>query len=152
MFGQPLLDWPVWAAVVTCGFTAQVFKLVVYSAAKGHFDLAILTHGRGLPSLQATILTCLLATVVMRSGWTSSQAAFALVFAVIVIHDTVKLRRAASRQREMVYHLVASLPEGGPLHRRVADYLDPRTHQVSHVVVGMLFGALFGLAFGLRSG
>ena len=147
-----LAQWPVWTVVVGCGLLGQLFKLLVYSVARRRFDLAILARGRGLPSLQASSLACLLVVVVLRSGWDSAQAAFALVFAVIVVHDTVKLRLAATRQREVVFHLVASLPEAGEFHRRVADYLDPRMHQVSHVAVGMVFGGLFGLAFGIQPG
>jgi acid phosphatase family membrane protein YuiD len=147
-----LEQWPVWTVVISCGFLSQLFKLVVYSVTKRHFDLALIAQGRGLPSLQATSLSCLLVLVVMRFGWHSGQASFALVFAVIVIHDTVKLRVAASRQREVVYHLVASLPDQGQFHQRVAGYLDPRRHQVSHVAMGMAFGALFGLAFGSMPG
>ena len=149
---EQIPSWPVWAVVVSCGVTSQLIKLAVYSAMKRHFDLAVIAQGRGLPSLPATSLSCLLVLVVMRSGWNSSQAAFALVFAVIVIHDTVKLRIASTRQREVLYHLVASLPDEGQIHKRVADYLDPRSHQVSHVAVGMVFGALFGLAFGSQPG
>ena len=105
-----------------------------------------------MPSLQATVLSCLLVLVGMRSGWNSGQAAFALVFAVIVVHDTVKLRVAASRQRRVVYHLVASLPDAGHFHQRVAGYLDPRIHQKSHVAAGVVFGGLFALALGITPG
>lgn len=147
-----LADWPVWLVVTVCGVLGQLFKLAVYSVTKRHLDLALIAQGRGLPSLQATVLSCLLVLVVVRSGWNSSQAAFALIFAVIVIHDTVKLRVAASRQREVVYHLVASLPEAGQFHQRVAGYLDPRRHQTSHVSAGVMFGGLFALAFGITPG
>ena len=147
-----LADWPIWLVVIVCGALVQLFKLVVYSTAKRCFDLALIAQGRGLPSLQATVLSCLLVLVGMRSGWNSGQAAFALVFAVIVVHDTVKLRVAASRQREVVFHLVASLPEAGQFHQRVAGYLDPRLHQTSHVAVGVVFGSLFALAFGIAPG
>jgi len=147
-----IADWPVWLVVTVCGAMGQAFKLAVYSTTKRHFDLALIAQGSGLPSLQATVLSCLLVLVVMRSGWNSGQAAFALVFAVIVIHDTVKLRVAASRQRKAVYHLVASLPDAGHFHQRVAGYLDPRIHQTSHVVAGVVFGSLFALAFGIEPG
>lgn len=150
--GEQISIWPVWAVVVSCGVISQLSKLAIYSVMKRHFDLALVAQGRGLPSLPATSLSCLLVLVVMRSGWNSSQAAFALVFAVIVIHDTVKLRIASTRQRAVLFHLVASLPEEGQIHKRVADYLDPRSHQVAHVALGMVFGALFGLAFGSQPG
>jgi len=147
-----LADWPIWLVVTACGTLGQLIKLVVYSTTKRHFDLALIAQGRGLPSLQSVVLSCLLVLVSMRSGWNSSQAAFALVFAVIVIHDTVKLRVATTRQREVVYHLVASLPDAGHFHQRVAGYLDPRLHQRSHVVAGVVFGGLFALAFGIAPG
>ncbi len=147
-----LSDWPIWLVVIVCGALGQVFKLVVYSTTKGHLDLALIAQGSGLPSLQASVLSCLLVLVAIRSGWNSGFTAFALVFAVIFIHDTVKLRVAASRQREVVYHLVASLPDAGHFHQRVAGYLDPRVHQKSHVAAGVVFGGLFALAFGIAPG
>jgi len=147
-----LADWPIWLVVTVCGALGQLFKLVVYSITKRHFDLALIAQGRGLPSLQANVLSCLLVLVGVRTGWNSGQAAFALVFAVIVIHDTVKLRVAASRQRKVVYHLVASLPDAGHFHQRVAGYLDPRLHQTSHMAAGVVFGGLFALAFGIAPG
>jgi acid phosphatase family membrane protein YuiD len=145
-------EWPIWLVVIVSGTVSQLFKLTVYSITKRHFDLAVAVHGGGLPSLQAVILSCMLALVVVRCDWSSGEAAFALVFAVIVIHDTVKLRVASSRQREVVFHLVASLPDAGEFHQRVATYLDPRLHQISHVVSGVLFGSLFALAFGIAPG
>jgi len=147
-----LSDWPIWLVVIACGVLGQLFKLVVYSVTKRHLDLALVAQGSGLPSLQASVLTCLLVLVGLRSGWNSSHTAFALVFAVIFIHDTVKLGVAASRQREVAYHLVVSLPDTGHLHQRVAGYLDPRVHQKSHVATGVVFGGLFALAFGIAPG
>jgi acid phosphatase family membrane protein YuiD len=144
-----LPEMPIWVLVIGCGALGQLFKLTVYSIIKRRFDLALIAQGRGLPSLQSTVLSCLLVLVGLRSGWTSGLTAFALVFAVIVIHDTVKLRVAAGRHRVAAYHLVVSLPEAGHLHQRVADYLDPRHHQTSHVAAGVVFGSLFALAFGI---
>ncbi len=145
-------EWPIWLVVILSGAVSQLFKLAVYSITKRHFDLAVVAQGGGLPSLQAVILSCMFSLTVVRCSWSSGETAFALVFAVIVIHDTVKLRVASSRQREVVFHLVASLPDAGEFHQRVATYLDPRIHQVSHVVAGMLFGGLFALAFGITPG
>jgi acid phosphatase family membrane protein YuiD len=150
MLGQG--SWPVWLLVILSGLAGQMIKLLVYSVLNRHLMLAVLARSFGLPSLQANILSCLLVVVVMRSGWATSAAGFALVFAVIGIHDRVKLRLASERQREAVFHLVASLPEAGHFQQRVADYLDPRTHHPVHVVSGVAFGGLFGLAFGSLPG
>jgi len=147
-----MTHWPIWAVVLACGVIAQLVKLVAYSLTNRHFAVAVLAHGHGLPSLPTAVLACLFALTLARQGWRSAEAGFALVFMVIVVHDTIKLRFAASRQREVLYRLVDSLPDAGPYHQRVSGYLDPRTHHPAHVVIGCLFGALFGLAFGVSAG
>ncbi len=147
-----LQDWPAWLVVFGCVLGTQLAKFLVYSLTQRRLALGVLGQNYGVPSLTASVLTCLLVLVSMRQGWSSSLAGFALVFAVISVHDTIKLRVAASRQREVVFRLVESLEDAGPFHLRVADYLDPRIHHPAHVVAGVLFGSLFALAFGLSSG
>lgn len=143
---------PAWLVIMGCVLGTQLAKLLLYSLTQRRFALGVLGQSHGVPSLTASVLACLLVLVSMRQGWNSSQAGFALVFAVIAVHDTIKLRVAASRQRQIVFQLVASLDEAGPFHLRVANYLDPRTHHPDHVAAGMLFGSFFALAFGLSSG
>jgi acid phosphatase family membrane protein YuiD len=145
-------DWPAWLVLAGCGFGTQMTKVMVYSLTHRKLVLAVLGQNYGVPSFTSSVMTCLLVLVVMRQGWNSSQAGFALVFAVIAIHDTIKLRVAARRQRQVVFRLVENLENAGPFHLRVADYLDPRTHHPAHVAGGILFGSLFALAFGLSSG
>lgn len=139
--------WPIWVVVLACGLAAQVAKTLVYSLLNRRFAFLHLAQGHGFPSLQAALLSCLLVLTLRRPEATAGHAGFALVFAVIVIHDTVKLRLMASRQREAVVRLVHVLPGAGEFHQRVADYLDPRTHHPVHVAAGVAWGAVFGLAF-----
>mgnify|MGYP001826720486 CR=1 FL=1 len=143
---EPAL-WPIWVVVLLCGLAGQVVKTLVYSLLNRRPALALLAQGHGFPSLQAGLLSCLLFLTLRRPEATSGEAGFALVFAVIVIHDTVKLRLMASRQREAVVRLVHVLPGAGEFHQHVADYLDPRTHHPIHVAAGVAWGALFALAF-----
>ena len=149
---QAPLRWPIWAVVLACGLAGQILKAVVYSILNRHAAFTYLAQGHGFPSLQASLLSCLLVLTLRRPEATASQAAFALVFAVIVIHDTVKLRILTSRQRETVVRLVHVLPGVGEFHNRVADYLDPRTHHPIHVAAGLAWGTVFALAFTLTAG
>lgn len=142
---------PIWAAVLLCGASAQLAKFLIYSVTNRHLAIRAVAQSHGLPSLPTAVLACLLVLTVLRTGWVSGASGFALVFAVIVVHDTVKLRVATSLQREVLYRLVETLPDAGPFHLRMAGYLDPRTHHPAHVVVGGIFGALFALAFGMRA-
>ena len=141
-------DWPLWAQVAACAAAAQAVKFALYSVVGRRPAAAAFLQGCGAPSLPAAVLSCLLALMVIHRGWRSSEASLALVLAVVAVHDTVKLRRAATRQREVVHAIVSSEPAAGPFRRRVAGYLDPLTHHPAHVAAGVAFGVLFAVAAG----
>jgi len=145
-------DVPSWVVVVACGIFTQVLKLILYSIARKRFALTAVAQGNGLPSLPAALLACLTVLVSLRRGWTSPEAGFALVFAVIVVHDTLKMGWLADRQREALVRLLDHLDERGDRGRRALEYLDPRAHNPAHVAVGLVLGGVFALAFGLGRG
>ena len=140
---------PAWAVVALCGVLNQVLKLILYSVARKRVALTAVAQGNGLPSLPASLLACLTVLVSLRSGWGSPEAGFALVFAVIVVHDTLKMGWLADRQREVLVHLLDHLDERAPRERRALEYLDPRAHHPAHVAVGLVLGGVFALAFGI---
>jgi acid phosphatase family membrane protein YuiD len=137
---------PTWAAVAVCGLLAQLVKLVLYSAARRHLALTAFAQGNGLPSLPAALLTCLTVLVTLRVGWTAPETGFALVFAVIVVHDSLKLGWLADRNREALVRILAHVETSGGAERRALAYLDPRAHHPAHVAAGIVFGGLFALA------
>jgi len=132
--------------VLLCALFNQLLKLLLYSLAGQRLNLAVVAQNHGLPSSSAAVLACLLVSVWLRSGWSDAETGFVLVFSVIVIHDTVKLRRAASRQREVVFALATGLGADSRFRTLMADYLDPRSHHPVHVAVGVVLGGLFALA------
>ena len=138
----------VWELVAACALAGQAAKFIVYSLVARRPVTTALFQGYGAPSLPAAVLSCLLVLMVIDLGWRSGEASFALVLAVVAVHDTVKLRRAATLQREIVHAIVTTEPAAGELRRRVAGYLDPLSHHPAHVVAGILFGALFAVAAG----
>lgn len=140
-------NWPIWLVVALCGVFTQSIKLILYSVTRKKVALPLLAQGNGLPSLPATLFGCLLVLVIFREGWQSAEAAFALVFAVIGVHDTVKLSGMAERQREVLVTLLREADRPGDLRRGVAEVLDPRAHHPAHVVAGLVLGVLFALAF-----
>lgn len=142
-----LAAWPAWLVVMACGLVCQVLKMVVYSLNGRRLLPQALFQGRGLPSLTGVVCGCLLASTVLRSGWQSAEASFALVFGVIVVHDTVKLSGLAERQRRTVLHLQTALEGRSKGSRQVARLLDPRAHHPAHVALGVVLGGLFALAF-----
>jgi acid phosphatase family membrane protein YuiD len=138
--------WPAWLVVMLGGLVFQILKTVVYSLNARRLLPEALFQGRGVPSLTGVVCGCLLAATILRSGWQASETSFALVFGVILVHDTVKLSGLADRQRATVLRLQATLDEARGGRRQVAVLLDPRAHHPAHVAVGVVLGALFALA------
>lgn len=145
-------DWPIWSLVIACGAAAQLAKLLAYSVARRRLILPMVTRSTGPPSLHASSMSCLVTLMGLRQGWGATETAAALVLAVVVIHDAVRLRGVREEQRLAVHVLVSEVPDARVLRQRVLDYLDPRAHHPAHVGIGVLFGVLFALAFGSPSG
>lgn len=143
---------PVWLVVVLCGLSSQIVKAVAYSLTQRRFSFGVLAQTYGLPSLPSTLLTCLMVMTGLRAGWESGEFGFSMIFAVIVIHDVVRVRAAASEQRQAIFRLMETLDHVGPFHLKVANFLDIRTHHPVHVGYGVVFGGLFALAFGMPAG
>ncbi len=143
---------PVWLVVGLCGLCSQTIKAIAYTLTQRKFSFGVLTQTYGLPSLPATLLTCLMVMTGLRAGWHSGEFGFSLIFAVIVIHDVVRVREAASEQRQAIFRLMEKLEDAGPFHLKVANFLDIRTHHPLHVGYGVVFGGLFALAFGFPAG
>ena len=104
--------WPPWAVVLGAAFACQALKTVAYGLVERRFSPVLFLQSVGLPSLPATVLSCLLVLTTMWHGWGSSETGFALVFVVIMVHDTLKLGGAARRQREVLFRIVDHLPTG----------------------------------------
>jgi len=144
--------YPIWAVVLVGGLCCQAIKVILYGLPRRKLPLFMLMQSAGLPSLAAWTSACLLTLVVLRCGWTSAEAGFAVAFAVIGFHDALKLGGAAVDQQRALFLVLDRLEISGSLARRAVEYLDPRFHHPAHLVLGAVFGSLFGLAFGLGRG
>jgi acid phosphatase family membrane protein YuiD len=138
---------PIWAVVLLCGLCNQLVKLAATSLARGRLTIAVLGHSTGLPSLHAATMTCLAVSIALHDGAGAATTGVALVMAVIVLHDAMRLKGAAQQQRRSVYRLIRNVPGGTAFGGRVADYLDVRAHHPVPVLAGGLLGAFFALAF-----
>ncbi|MFH1843338.1 MAG: divergent PAP2 family protein [bacterium] len=140
---------PIWGMVLLCGIIAQMCKLLIYSLLQKRLALSVLGQSVGLPSLHAAVLSCMTVLLTIESGWHATATSLALVFTVIVVHDTIRLKGENLQQRIVLHELIDNLAADSAFQRRIATLLTVRAHQPFHVAIGALFGLLFALAFGL---
>jgi acid phosphatase family membrane protein YuiD len=135
-------------AAVSC----QVAKFAAYSVAQRRLNLSILAQSAGLPSLHAVVGSSLLGLLILHTGPGSPETSAALLFLVITVFDSVRVRGAAQAQRRIVHDLVLRSAQASLLQRRVATYLDLMAHAPVHVAVGLVWGGLFAVAFAAPPG
>jgi acid phosphatase family membrane protein YuiD len=136
---------PIWVLVVLCGAAAQLLKFLLYTARERRPALHVLGESIGLPSLHAAVLTCLTVLLGARLGWSATVTAVSLVFSVLVVHDTIRLKGASQKQRVVLRRLVAATAPEGRFQAQLADLLHDRWHRPLHVAIGVLFGLSFAL-------
>jgi hypothetical protein len=137
----------IWILVLIAAASCQVAKTAAYSVAQRRLNLAVLAQSAGLPSLHAVVGSSLLVLLILNTGFGSTESAVALVFLVITVFDSVRVRGAAQAQRRIVHGLVLRSAQASELQRRVVKYLDPLAHAPVHVAVGLVWGGLFAMAF-----
>jgi acid phosphatase family membrane protein YuiD len=144
------LVWPIWVLVLLCGAATQVTKLVLYSVVERRLALHVLGESVGLPSLHASVLTCLTTLLTLQYGWQATMTGLSLVLTVIVLHDVMRVKGASQAQNAVLAQLVAYIPQAGSLQRGVTSLLTSFAHQPFHVAMGALYGLIFALATGTR--
>lgn len=138
----------IWVVVLIAVAAGQLIKLVLYSVTQRRLRLAALGQSAGLPSVHATCGGSLVGACVLRTGWSSTASAVALVFAAITVFDAMRVRSAAEQQRRVLHDLIRLTPDMGRWRRYAALYLDVVAHTPTHVAAGLVWGFLFALALG----
>ena len=139
---------PIWVLVLLCALAGQLLKFLAYSARQRRLVLRVLSESIGLPSLHATVLTCLTVLLGMRMGWGATATAVSQVLGVLVVHDAIRLKGESQQQRVVLRQLVAATTSEGRFQRQLAALLHDRWHRPLHVASGMLFGLSFALIVG----
>lgn len=116
----------------------QVFKVISGSIAEKRLKPRYFFKSGGMPSSHAAFVAALCVAVGIKSGIASDVFAVSAVFAVIVIHDAVRLRGTVEKQGQVIRTLASDRPD--------VDVDLPKTigHNMSEIIVGILVGAACG--------
>ena len=130
----PLATWAI----------AQVIKFAL-AAFKGRIDFKNLYASGGMPSVHSAVVCSLAVTAFLVDGVGSHLFGFTAIFAVIVMYDSLGVRRAAGEQAVALNLLIAEAGKNHSIGRK--PLREVLGHTPTEAVVGAALGILLACVF-----
>jgi len=131
-----LSDYNIVLIPLLVGFSAQILKFVIYSAKNGMKWEYVFTHGH-MPSAHTAFVISAVTSVGYYAGTTSGVFALAVIFAVLIIDDALRLRMYLGDQGRYLNMLINELPVDKRKFPRLKERIG---HRLSEVLVGGALG------------
>ena len=127
---------------------AQLLKAVIDAAVSKTFKVSRLVGDGGMPSGHSATVMSLATIVGLTEGFRSISFAIAMIFAIVVMHDAIGVRREAGKQARMIISMVDVL--GDYLIEKDKKIKDEKLKVlVGHTPLQVVCGALLGLAIAI---
>jgi len=131
-----LSDYNIVLIPLLVGLSAQILKFAIYSAKNGMKWEYVFTHGH-MPSAHTAFVISAVTSVGYYAGTTSGVFALAVIFAVLIIDDALRLRMYLGDQGRYLNMLVNELVVDKRKFPRLKERIG---HRLSEVVVGGALG------------
>lgn len=125
------------------GFITQITKFIIFSIKNGLDWNYFLTHGH-MPSFHSALVTSLVTTVAFIEGINSGEFAVALVLAMIMLDDALRVRMYLGDQGRYLNMLIQTLKFDQKKYPRLKEHVG---HRTSEVVVGVIYGFTLTILF-----
>ncbi len=146
------MDWfidaftnPILVVPIIAWFTAQMLKFIINFCINREFSVRRLTGDGGMPSGHAATVTALASMCGLLEGFSSPIFAVAMIFAVIVMHDAMGVRRETGKQAQTILNLTKALNEKIDEEEEKVK-TEKLKLMVGHTFVEVFVGALLGFA------
>jgi len=136
-----LESWAVFLIPIIVGFITQAIKFIMYSIKHGWNPSYALTHGH-MPSAHTAFIISLVTSVGWYEGLDSGAFAVAVILAIIVVDDAVRLRMYMGDQGRYLNMLIRQLPIDKDKFPRLKERIG---HRLSEVIVGGIFGFILSI-------
>jgi acid phosphatase family membrane protein YuiD len=122
---------------------AQLLKATIDAAVNKTFRLSRLFGDGGMPSGHSATVMSLATIVGLTDGFDSITFAIAMVFAIVVMHDAIGVRREAGKQARMILSMVEVLGDYlAETDKKIKD--EKLKVLVGHTPLQVICGALLG--------
>jgi len=128
---------------ILVGAITQITKFILFSIKNGIKWEYFFTHGH-MPSFHSALATSLVITVGFLDGINNGSFLIALVFALVIIDDALRVRMYLGDQGRYLNMLVQSLNLDPNKYPRLKEHVG---HRTSEVLVGIIYGAFLTILF-----
>ncbi|MDR0949724.1 MAG: divergent PAP2 family protein [Lachnospiraceae bacterium] len=141
-FFNTLMQNRIWMTA-TCGWiTAQVLKTLIHLLFTKEFVAERLVGSGGMPSSHSATVCALASSVCYEYGPGGFEFAVVFVFAIIVMHDAMGVRRETGRQAQLLNDIIKIFTDMG--HSDISPE-DKLKEFVGHTPLQVLAGAILGI-------
>lgn len=133
---------------------AQLLKFPIYYMKHGEVYFPIIFSTGSMPSSHTAFVISLATSIAIAEGTDSSVFALAVVFAMITLHDAVKVRGESGKQAIVINELVQMVEELGesinPRNDRKLRQEKLKTligHSGSEVLAGLILGIVWPIIY-----
>ncbi len=147
---RTLLESPVFLSALTSWFLAQLLKalVVLFRRRKPSVKdvaLTVLWKTGGMPSSHSSLVTSLAVSIGFSEGFTSNLFIVTLAFTLIVMRDSLGVRRSSGIQARVLNLLGRDVAEKTDVS--FTPVKEIQGHTPLEVIVGGLLGLFIGTAF-----
>jgi acid phosphatase family membrane protein YuiD len=147
-----LLENTIFLATATSLFIAQLLKMVIYMlhyrrrGLREVFGIALWRTG-GMPSSHSALVCCLTVSIAFEEGISSTSFVLSFWFALVVLRDSLGVRRSAGLQARALNNLGKQVLEKDNIDFHPVKEI--QGHSPLEVVVGGLLGIFIAAGFAL---
>lgn len=127
-------------ACVLTAIVSQIIKTIIAGVKQNKFDLSIFGTPGGMPSSHSAVVIAMTTAAYYEQG-VSALAIIAGTMAVIVIYDSLTLRKAVGKQSATINYMAKKLKFKG--YRSLKELFG---HTAFEVIVGSLLGYILAYA------
>ena len=134
-------------AMLIANFIAQIIKVITIAYKKKIIRPSLFFATGGMPSSHSSTVVSMAVSVGLVDGFTSTNHAIAVCFALVVMFDAAGLRQNAGKQARVLNKIVIEFlsPDSNVTTERLKEFL-------GHTSLEVFAGAALGIAvsFGIR--
>lgn len=145
---EDLFSNQIFLTAATGWLLAQLLKTLIHFFLSKEFNAERLVGDGGMPSSHSATVSALATSVALECGLGSVEFAIAAMFAIVVMHDAMGVRRETGIQAKLLNEIIQVFEDMGREELSVHDKLK---EFVGHTPLQVIMGSLLGIATAIAS-